>query len=191
MARYSINPFDSRCPPNTPVSVIDLDNANRVASCHASLIDAMKAKALMMYDRNRRYGDPALKRFRIDSGPEALRSLADINGHRHWQQYSKSEYASIVDVVRAAVVHFYNIVPSDDDIPYGPVDEPDDFEPGYFNPADFVDDDDDIDGIGDGPSGVRTTLPPTPFSLPVNQARARPVDGQLEQRHPPIRRRYY
>jgi hypothetical protein len=81
--RLSINTFDSRCEFGSPVSLVDLDNANRLVSCHGSVIDAANAKALLLYQADRRYADPELNRFPVGTGKEALASLADVNRHRH------------------------------------------------------------------------------------------------------------
>lgn len=70
--KLSIQPYDARCPFDQSVSLIDLDNANRLISCHRRLIDATKAKALLLYEAGKLFADPELKRIAIGSKEDAL-----------------------------------------------------------------------------------------------------------------------
>jgi hypothetical protein len=181
----AINPYDSRV---DAVTLVDLDNQSKIISSHRTLADAQKAKAALTFDRSRRFGDPALRRFRIDSGPEALRSLAAVNNHDHWVQYSRAEYQDIVEAVRGAVAHYYNVIPDDDTIPYGPLD---DEQPEDLPTRHLRDDDEPDDDIGD--ASVRTPYSTPHNTLVSNRSRSLPTDGELEQREstwwpPPGRR---
>jgi hypothetical protein len=197
MSRYSINPHDSRCDDGTPVSVIDATNSSRVVSCHASMAEAIKAKMLLLFDPTRAFGDPELPRFPTRSGDEALHSLAALNGREHRWQYTRAEYLELTDAVRAAVVHFYDVVPDVRDC-----DDPDDLDDPTDDPAndsgddDECDNDDNDDDEDESAYYGHTPQDMMPYSVPY-VTMSRPTTGEFERRSsawppavPADRRRY-
>lgn len=128
MTRHlNINQYDARCDWDNPVSITDADSANRLISCHKNLVDAQKARALLLYQPSKhKWADAELKRFPVGNKQEVLRSFADIQAQKHWTQYDKATYADMYDLIRSAFLCYYGILPGSDDVPYGPREQPDD-----------------------------------------------------------------
>ena len=117
MTRLSIQTNDARCEFGSPVSLIDQDQANRLIGCYRSVIDAEKARALLLHKVSRQYADNeyGLKRFPIATKQQALTSWAEVDAGLHREQYDASDWGEIRERVRAAFYFHYGVFPGSDE----------------------------------------------------------------------------